>query len=146
PLEPNIEVAMRGFVATAQRVLDRMGVEVSVRAFEPVSLPALYLVDSAVALDEDFRRGRDEADGVWGAILGTFVSGRDDRPQLVLNHRNPLVPQIAAIGDEELVALAVEGLYAQALLEGHQPLRPADRAALNQSFLGLLRRAMGGAR
>jgi molecular chaperone HtpG len=35
----------------------------------------------------------------------------------------------------------------QALLLGHHPLRPADTAVLNQSFLGLIGRAVaGGAR
>ena len=95
----------------------------------------------------DLRHGQEQADERVGRrSWARFASGRDDRPQLVFNHRNPLVRQAIAAGDEELTALAVEGLYVQALLLGHQPLRPADTAALNQSFLGLLARAMGGPR
>jgi len=66
----------------------------------------------------------------------------NDRPQLVLNHRNPLIRRVAAIGDAELAALAVESLYGQALLLGHHPIRPADAALLTTSFLGLLERAI----
>jgi molecular chaperone HtpG len=40
--------------------------------------------------------------------------------------------------------LAIEGLFTQALLLARQPLTPAAMAAFNQSFLGLLRRAMPG--
>ena len=40
--------------------------------------------------------------------------------------------------------LAVESLYGQALMLGHHPIRPADAALLNTSFLGLLNRAMPG--
>ena len=39
-------------------------------------------------------------------------------------------------------ALAVEALYGQALLLGYHPMRPADAALLNRSFLGLLDRAV----
>ncbi|GIF53390.1 molecular chaperone HtpG [Asanoa ferruginea] len=146
PLDPAGEQAVAPFLRVARRALEPLGVEVLVRAFEPASLPALYLLDSDTALHVDLRRGRDEADDTWAAILGSFTAGRQDLPQLVFNHRNPLVRQTCSVGDEELVTLAVEGLYVQALLLGHQPLRPADTAALNQSFLGLLGRAMGEAR
>lgn len=147
PLEPGDELAARPFVSGAQAALDRFGVEVTVRQFEPTGMPALYLLDPDAALRADFGRARDEVDEVWASILGGFaaVDPGNERPQLVFNHRNPLVRQIVTLGDEELRALAVEGLYVQALLLGHQPLRPADTAALNQSFLGLLGRAIGRA-
>jgi molecular chaperone HtpG len=47
------------------------------------------------------------------------------------------------LGDDDLTTYAVEGLYTQALLLARQPLTPAATAAFNQSFLGLLTRAMG---
>ena len=144
PLDTATEDALRPFLFGAQRALDRMGVEVLVRAFEPYALPALYLLDAEVARQLDVRRAQDQVDDVWAAILGTFSPSSEGRPQLVLNYRNPLVVQMAALGDSDLAVLAVEGLYGQALLQGHQPLRPVDRAALNQSFLGLLSRAMKG--
>jgi molecular chaperone HtpG len=139
------ELALRPFLATAQRALDRLGCEVIIRAFEPVSLPALYLLDAEVAFQQELRSTRDEADDVWGAILGEFESSGPSRPQLVLNHRNPLVRQVLSLADGGLAALAVEGLYVQALLLGHHPLRPVDTAALNQSFLGLITRAIADA-
>jgi molecular chaperone HtpG len=143
-LDPGVELALRPFLSMAQRVLDRFGVEVLVRAFDPVSLPALYLLDGETALHMDMRRGQEKVDEVWASILESFTVGRNDRPQLVLNHRNPLTRQATTIADADLAVLAVEGLYVQALLLGHQPLRPIDTAALNQSFLGLLGRAMRG--
>lgn len=143
-LEPAVELSLRPFLSVVQRGLDRRGVEVVVRAFDPVSLPALHLVDVDIALRGDLRRGQAQVDEFWSSVLQLYTAGRDMRPQLVLNYRNQLVRQLAATADEQLVILAVEGLYAQALLLSHQPLQPQDRAALNQSFLGLLERAMGG--
>ncbi|SBT40912.1 HSP90 family protein [Micromonospora auratinigra] len=143
PLPPDVDLAVRPFRTLAQRTLDPLGVEVLVRAFEPASLPALHLLDGDTALVVDLRAGQDQADELWSSILGSFTQDRTDRPQLVFNYRNPLVRQAVTVTDEELTTMAVEGLYVQALLLGHQPLRPADTAALNQSFLGLLARAMG---
>ena len=140
------ELAVRPFLTVAQRVLDRQGVEVSVRAFDPVSLPAIYLLDGETAFQSDLQRARSESDETWASVLGAFETGSDRRPQLVFNHRNPLAREAMAAGDEQLTGFAVEGLFAQALLLARQPLTPAATAALNQSLLGLLHRALDGGR
>lgn len=139
------ELDMRGFQATAQRTLDRMGCEVVLRGFDPVTLPALYLVDRDATFQRHLRDTKDVADEAWAGVLAAFeMTAAQTRPQLVVNHRNPLVRRIASLADEKLVELAVEGLYGQALLLGHHPLRPADTALLNRSFLGLLDLAVLG--
>jgi molecular chaperone HtpG len=144
-LEPSTELGLRPFLTQAQRTLDRFGVEVLIRAFDPQGLPALYLLDSDTALHMDLKRGQENVDDVWASILGSFTAAKTDRPQLVLNYRNPLVHQALAVTEPELAVLALEGLYVQALLLSQQPMRPADTAAMNQSFLGLLGRAMRSA-
>lgn len=144
-VDPETELRLLPFLSAAQRRLDRLGCEVVVRAFEPSSLPALYLVSRAAAFHEEFTATREKADDLWGGVLDSLAdSGPPERPQLVLNHRNPLVRRVTALGDPELSALAVEALYGQALLLGYHPIRPADAALLNTSFLGLLGRAVPG--
>ncbi|GAA2702467.1 HSP90 family protein [Micromonospora olivasterospora] len=144
-LDPQVELALRPFLAGAQRALERLGCEVVVRAYDPVSLPALYLVSRSAAFHDQLAASRDRADELWGGVLDALAaSAPPDRPQLVLNHRNPLVRRVTTLDDPELVALAVEALYGQALLLGHHPIRAADAALLNSSFLGLLGRAVPG--
>ena len=61
----------------------------------------------------------------------------------MLNYRNPLVRRVTVLPRRRSwSALAVEALYGQALLLGYHPIRPADAALLNRSFLGLLDRAV----
>jgi molecular chaperone HtpG len=141
-LSPQDEQAVGAFLTLAQRVLDRQGVEVVVRDFDPVGLPALYLLDGDAALQEDLRRAQSRSDDLWASVLGAFRTGRDQRPQLVFNFRNPLAREAMTIGDEQLSTFAIEGLFTQALLLARQPLTPTAMAAFNQSFLGLLRHAM----
>ncbi|GAA3752212.1 HSP90 family protein [Plantactinospora mayteni] len=142
-LDPGAELALRPFVVAAQRALDRLGVEVVLRSYAPASLPALYLVSRSAAFEEQLRATRERADETWAGVLDALAaSGPAERPQLVLNHRNPLVRRVSALGDPALVGLAVEALYGQALLLGYHPIRPADAALLNSSFLGLLGRAV----
>ncbi|MEV0728655.1 HSP90 family protein [Polymorphospora sp. NPDC050346] len=144
-LDPAAELALRPFVTAAQRSLDRLGCEVVVRAYDPASLPALYLVSRSAAFQDQLEATREKADELWAGVLDAFAaSGPPERPQLVLNHRNPLVRRVTTLGDPALVGLAVEALYGQALLLGHHPIRPADAALLNSSFLGLLGRAVSG--
>jgi molecular chaperone HtpG len=146
-VDPEAELRLRPFLSAAQRRLDRLGCEVVVRSYEPSTLPALYLVSRAAAFHEELSATREKADDLWGGVLDAIASsGPPDRPQLVLNHRNPLVRRVTALGDPELTALAVDALYGQALLLGYHPIRPADAALLNTSFLGLLGRAVDGER
>ena len=142
-LNAETELRLRPFLAAAQRRLDRLGCEVVIRAFDPVNLPALYLVSRGAAFHDEFTASRDAADDVWGGVLDALSNvAPQERPQLVLNHRNPLVRRVVGVADPELAGLAVESLYGQALMLGHHPIRPADAALLTTSFLGLLDRAM----
>ena len=145
-LDAETELRLRPFLAVAQRRLDRLGCEVVVRAFDPPTLPALYLVSRAAAFHDEFTATRQQADDLWAGVLDALAAtAPPDRPQLVLNHRNPLVRRITTLSEPELAGLAVETLYGQALMLGHHPLRPADSALLTTSFLGLLDRAVPGA-
>jgi molecular chaperone HtpG len=142
-LEPAVELAVRPMLTEAQRAVDRLGCEVVLRAFEPAALPALYLVNRAAAFNAELRATRERVDDVWADVLDALAkTTTDERPQLVLNYRNPLVRRVASLDDPTLVKLATQALYGQALLLGYHPIRPADAALLNSSLLGLLNRAV----
>ena len=125
--------------------MDPLGCEVVLRSFEPSALPAMYLVDRETAFRGELRATREKADPLWADVLSALDAGAEDvRPQLVLNYRNPLVRRVTVLPEASLVGLAAEALYGQALLLGYHPIRPADAALLNRSFLGLLNRAVPG--
>ncbi|MCW2941795.1 MAG: ATP-binding region ATPase domain protein [Actinomycetia bacterium] len=138
-LDPAAELGLRPFLDQAQGALDALGCEVVVRDFDPASLPALYLTSRASEHQAELGQARDLADDLWADVLGALTQAvAADRPQLVLNHRNPLTRRVTSLTEEGLVEAAVQGLYGQALLLGHHPLRAADTAVLNRSFLTLL--------
>ena len=144
-LDPGVELGLRSFTVAAQRALDRLGCEVVLRSYEPASLPALYLVDREAAFRDELRATREKADPIWADVLSALDKRPvDSRPQLVLNYRNPLVRRVTVLPSPDLIGLAVEALYGQALLLGYHPIRPADAALLNRSFLGLLNWALPG--
>ncbi|MGW0607544.1 HSP90 family protein [Streptomyces sp. NPDC002640] len=141
-LEAEEEKALAPALAAAEQVLAKLGCDLLVRSFQPSGLPALYLLDDDTAFQMDLRETKSQVDDVWASILGSLEDSAEPRPRLVLNHRNPLARQVLTLVDPELRATCLEGLYVQALLLGHHPLRPADTAVLNQSFLGLIGRAV----
>jgi Histidine kinase-, DNA gyrase B-, and HSP90-like ATPase len=140
PLDPAAELALRPFLAAAAAALEPLGCDVAIRDFDPAALPALYLGSRAARHRVEFDEAREQAgDALWTGVLEALDrTVASDRPQLLLNYRNPLVRRITELPAPELARLAVEGMYGQALLHGRHPLRAADTAALNRSFLGLL--------
>ncbi|MFG2974037.1 HSP90 family protein [Streptomyces sp. NPDC048331] len=137
PVPTATELALAPFLATARARLEAQGCDVVLRAFQPVSVPALYLDDRQARQERDRTAALESADSLWSGILGA-LRGSAPRARLVLNHNNPLIRRIAALPDEALTGTAVESLYGQALLMSQRPLRPADSTLLNRAFLGLL--------
>ncbi|MFC9247686.1 HSP90 family protein [Streptomyces sp. NPDC057136] len=137
PVSTTAELALASFLATARTRLDPHGCDVALRAFQPVSVPALFLDDRQARHERDRVTAQENADSLWNDILGS-LRGSAPRARLVLNHNNPLIRRIAGLPDDELTGTAVESLYGQALLMSQRPLRPADSTLLNRAFLGLL--------
>ena len=133
----------QGVLTAARASLDPLDCGVELRAFDPSSVPALYVDDRAAAHERERRAEVRQADELWASILEGFGTEQGQQARLVLNHRNPLVRRLRGLADAELLGLAVESLYVQALLLAHRPLRPADAALLNRSYLKLLDRAVG---
>ncbi len=139
-LTPRDQERTASFVALARRTLERFGCEVSLKEFRPEELPAFY----ATNRDGDFRRQlertREKSKGIWSSVLGSIGSAQshDQRPIVCLNHKNPLLRRLAAVDDEDAVALALELLYVHALLLGHQPLRGFEQQLLPKAILGFI--------
>jgi molecular chaperone HtpG len=122
--------------------VERLGCEVVLRSFEPETVPVLYLLDRAAGLQQELRASKAAADELWAGVLSVFEKPHTDRPQLVFNLRSPVVCRLATTTDAELVRLAVQALYGQALLYGGHPVRAGDAALLDTAFLGLIDRAL----
>ena len=136
-VDPAEELALAPFLAAARAILDPMDCDVLLRAFHPVSVPALHLDNRAARQERARAETEAAADELWAEILGALKSTAP-RVQLVLNCQNPVVKRIAGIAEPALQTAAVEALYGQALLMTHRPLRPADTALLNRTFGELL--------
>ncbi|WP_328768388.1 HSP90 family protein [Streptomyces sp. NBC_00286] len=136
-VDPAEELALSGFLGAARAKLDPLGCDVVLRAFHPLSVPALHLDDRSVRHEQARADAEEQADDLWAGILGS-LRGSAPRARLVLNHLNPLIRKVSSLDDPELIGTATESLYGQALLMAQRPLRPADSALLNRAFIGLL--------
>lgn len=142
--DPELRARVDALVAAAEQCLAATGCRVTVRAFEPHTLPAVYLVDRDQIAAAEMRSARERADDVWAGVLSAFDQpGHSRGPQLVLNATNPVVRRTCDTANPQLAGLAVQALYGQALLAGRHPMTAVDSAMLNQSLLGLLDRAIG---
>jgi len=140
PVAPGDELSLARLLGIARGRLDPLDCDVILRAFRPVTVPALFLDSRAARAERTRAEIAASADDLWAEILGSLKSTAP-RAQLVLNYHSPLLRRLAGVSDEALLGVAVESLYGQALLMTHRPLRPADAALLNRAFGELLDRA-----
>ncbi|GLI00426.1 HSP90 family protein [Phytohabitans aurantiacus] len=142
PLPAEQEITVAPFLETARSVLRELECVPLIRQFDPVTMPALYVISQRARTQDAVRRGREASDELWADVLSAFDDVTvEHRPELVLNWRHPLIRKLASYPPGPALRHAVEALYGQALLAGHHPLRAVDSAALNRSFLALLDRA-----
>lgn len=135
--------------------------DVEVKVFTPEDVSALYVVDPHLLRSMELRRLEESTDGFWGDLMreisdpvtpgdaqGPFsesIAEHGNVPgmsqpfaTLVLNWNSPLVKTLAAATDPLIASRTIRLLYVQAILAGHNPLRPADRALLNESLADML--------
>lgn len=127
----------------ARAVLDRADCRPNVRRFAPADVPALLLLGGDQRRARDHRAVADGAEGGWLAALES-LDMPEPAAELVFNAANPTLARLADTGSDEVRRLAVEALYAQALLTGRHPLRPFDRALIARSVPALLDRVIDG--
>jgi molecular chaperone HtpG len=65
--------------------------------------------------------------------------------ELCFNYANALVRQLTALRDRALLKRALQLLYVQALLLGHQPLSHRELALMNDTLLAMIDSALAGA-
>ena len=140
------ELAAGPLLAVARRVLDPLDCDVALRAFHPMTIPAL-LLDGREARHERARADAETqaaavTDDLWADILGALRTA-GPRARLILNHRSTLVQGLIELDDAELAGTGVEAVYGQALLLSKRPIRATESALLNRAFLGLLAHAVG---
>lgn len=134
--------------------LSEARVRVEARSFEPADVPVVFLSDEDARRTSARRQAQRSADPLWASILGTMDerftqlrAQRDERGEifavLCLNWRNPLIRSLAATDDELVLRRTAQLLYIQALLAGHRPLSPEDRAMLTGALGDLVQLSAG---
>lgn len=124
-----------------------------VRTFDPADLPALFVADPEVLRQFDRRRAMGAAPPLWAGLLSTAdailadervaVGEPEPTARLCLNWSNRLVQRLVRLKDEAVFARCVGLIYVHALLAGHHPLRPADRALLTTAMTDLIELSVG---
>ena len=144
PLPDVEQIVLAPAVAAANAALQDLEVEVALRRYEPVELPAMLLDDREGQHQRALAETREAADDVWGGVLGQFQREVPAR-QLVLNVANPLVARLLAAPAGQVREAATRAVYVQALLLAGEPLRGRDAEAMGGSLMALLDAGLGEA-
>ena len=145
--------AARSLAVRAAAALADVRTEVSVRSFEPASLPGLCVADPEAVKRREIEQAKEAAsDSLWGDVLGDIGAIIDERDrgqrrstgiELCLNWQSPLVRQISSVDDELVFDRTVKLLYVQSLLASHRPLSPDDRDMLTAALGDMIAMSAG---
>ncbi len=135
------ERAFEPLLDVARTALSRSGSVPVARSFRPSSLQAVLLVGRDAHLERDRRDVAASLDGPWADALETLAAPSAE-PRFVLNVQNPSVRRLVEGADAGLQQVAVEALYAHALLSGRHPLTPFDSALVARALPALIDRAI----
>ena len=140
---PHDEALFAPLLDVARAVLGRSRAVPVVRSFRPATLHAVLLVGRDAHRERDRSEVAASSTGAWADALDT-IARPDAVPRFVLNAEHPGVRRLAEVGDAGLQRLAVEALYAHALLAGRHPLTPFDSALVARALPALIDRAVEG--
>ena len=140
---PDDEALFAPLLDVARSVLGRSRAVPVVRAFRPTTLHAVLLVGREAHRERDRSEVAASSSGVWADALET-IARPDAVPRFVLNAEHPGVRRLAEAGDAGLQRVALEALYAHALLAGRHPLTPFDSALVARALPALIDRAVEG--
>lgn len=137
----------------ASAALASVGCAVVVRSIDQPDLPGVYVADPEVLRSIDRSRARGVSGGAWGGVMGSVQDftaksrAAANQPaaaaRLCLNWSNRVVRMLAGLTDEAVFDRSVHVLYVQALLAGHRPLSPADRALMTTAMTDLIQLSVG---
>jgi molecular chaperone HtpG len=126
-------------LAQIERILARFQCRAALKRFRPADLPALYTIGEDAQFSRDVEHSKQAASDMWAGMLDNMHGNKADaRSQLCFNWDNPVVRKILRVRDREVLRRTVELLYVQALLQGHYPLSPRERAVLSEGLTGLI--------
>ena len=104
-------------------------------------LPALYSTNRHADFLRSVDLSKDVADEHWSGVLDSMEVEKGGA-EICFNYTNPLVRRLTELDSRKTLRLAIEMLYAQALLLGHQSLRSTEMELLNRGLTGLIELAV----
>lgn len=140
--------AYRGLAEAGSEALRESECEVVIREFEPASTPAFFALGATQEFHRELDQTKSRASQVWNEILDAMAPRSPELAptRLCLNARSPVVRRLANAADADLARIAVQVLYAQALMAGHYPLTSREMGLLSSGMEQLLARISDGHR
>lgn len=122
---------------TADAVLQRFRTQVQLKRFKPSELPALYTLSKESSDLRSLELTREATTDLFSSVLGNLSTGLQQAgyATLYLNLDNPVIARIFAADKVDMMPMAIEMLYVNALMMGHYPMNRQELAVLNNGII-----------
>lgn len=138
--EFNGDIDAEHLIGFASKVLRKYDCKVSLKAFEPFEIPALYTVNEKAAEARQIKRSKETANDIFSMMLSSFEEEVTSQTSacLYLNTNNLIIRKMIKMNDKEKMRCYIEILYVQSLLSGHFPLLHNEMKILNENLYRLM--------
>lgn len=137
-INENEYVFYEDFMTIASKVMNTYQCTVSLKRFEPIELPALYLVSAKGKFKRQLEKNMKNGNGVFDDVLNNMINihYHDDSNvnELCLNLNSAIIRQLLSNKDKTLIVRMIELIYVQTLLMGHHQLHDREYKILEKSL------------
>ncbi|MFT4288435.1 HSP90 family protein [Nocardioides sp.] len=133
------ELELAPAISRARDLLQPDDCDVIVRTFDPATVPAVLLRDSAGEHRRELNREREASPDRWGGLLDSFAADSEARTRtLVLNDDAEVVRRLLAAPAGDVFAAGLRSLYLSAVMLAGEGLHAAEAVALGDALSVLL--------
>ncbi|MEI7024432.1 HSP90 family protein [Paenibacillus sp. y28] len=125
------------FVRTADVTLQRFRCRVQLKRFKPSELPVLFTLSKESSAFRSLEKAGEESTELFSSVLNSLSASFNEAAYstLYFNLDNPVIERVCSANHPAMVPIAVEMLYANALMMGHYPMNRQELAVLNQGIV-----------
>jgi molecular chaperone HtpG len=127
-------------VAQLQKIASEYDCNLSLKIFEPFSVPALFYMSHDAYKSKDSSRIKEESSDLWAFVTDSVSNTNQNlkNSDLYLNAKNEVIIRLLEQPGAEASRIILETLLFNAMLQGNIPLSNTEQQRLNSNLLYLL--------
>lgn len=139
-IDPDFSEKIEPSLDILQQFLDDYSCEISVKSFEPSSVPALYNLSDEARKAKDVQNIKEESDDLWSFVTDTIGNAENSsiKATLILNVKNTVVRRLIDKPENNASRIILETVLFNSMMQSNVLLSNAEQTQMNFNLNYLL--------